>query len=158
MRRLRRRAAAALVFLAAGILIAPHPAEASPQCKYSTCQGKTPDAEGCLADADTIGYVSLPNEAHVQTRVPELDLFYSAGCEAAWFEFDTSDDTSQQQIHLDTIPAYGGVATTRFDTGLVTAPGSGASFVSTMVSWGQSMQACVALTFDTSTNPCTGWH
>lgn len=142
----------ATLLAGAWVVLPGRPALASPSCHLSTCEGLLAADAGCEADQVGVAFATGddPNVPAGNDQ-PSADLYYSAACGAAWFNFDTKYDLiTLQVVRLWTQPEYGGVNVLADE---IETDGS-TNYVSTMVSWQNSIRVCLVY----YGAPCSGWR
>ncbi|MFG2918913.1 DUF2690 domain-containing protein [Kitasatospora sp. NPDC048298] len=83
-------------------VVAPAVATAAPACHGNACDGRSPKATGCGADARTIpGTVIDPGS----NRHPQAWLRYSKQCDAVWAQGEESDG-STIRVQIDGGASY----------------------------------------------------
>jgi hypothetical protein len=175
---MRRRILLVVVLVAAGVLAtvgaagagaAARPDGAGPQrarpavgqaaaasCHAESCVGKSPSGYGCTDDGYRVaGFVVTGTTVPEGARKPDVDLWYSPACEAAWGHYFSTLTNENRQVTVEWLAPYGGLANPADFLQIRTfEPGE---FVTTMVAWNNSIRICAHPSGATGST-CTGWR
>lgn len=153
---------------ACGVVASTSPAFAAPGCSGATCVGYLPTAKDCTSDQVKLdGFRDIMDST--AGIYQQIELLYSPGCNAVWgtIWINESDPDYFDTVHLYVQREYGGIES----SGPSALAVQDQTVVTTMVSWGQSIKACIqdpAATIDpvleswynpnNEYQPCVNWH
>jgi hypothetical protein len=129
---------------------------AAVSCRAETCIGKTPAGQGCTADGDKVaGFPVTGSTVPDGVRKPDVDLWYSPACDAAWGHYYSTLVDELRQVNVQWLAPYGGLRGEN-DTVEIRTFVAG-EFFTTMVPWKNSLRICAHPSGDTGTT-CSGWR
>ena len=142
-------------------------AMAAPGCLGDTCYDHLPSEMGCMADQVKLAAIREMLDSALGIY-EQIELMYSPACRAVWgtMWINESDPDYYSTVHLYSQKMYGGPE----DSGPSTLAVRDTTVATTIVSWNQSIKACIQGKdstvdpvledwYDAVNNPqCTPWH